>query len=488
MEEVPQPATEEWRESAFEGFHNASSEAQPSPLLEAPPGLVLSSPALRVQGLSAILDDLKGIDPTRIFLLRRASKGHGFGTTGADILKNHFTQFGAVSEVLELKESGGQTKRQVTLYFLVMESSVSVDLVFKQGETRKVNNVLVNLQRFKPKLRDIAERVRRLMTCQQGPDINDISIQEMQMATLAVMKAFDLQKTGTTTSQELRASACPFEPGAIYQEAESFQELATQALPRQEQASFVSEMRASACPFEPGATSSASDGVRSAPASENGAFPSAPPGLDALPDAVLHVSAPPGLDALPDAVLHVAANASPMLIVENSSVEATEAHCKSSYMNAYPKHVDLQHLSSMQSAKSYCETDGDDAISPQRIRTHSEDNRVWEKLLKHFNSAGDADPSCMFACSQLSALGLYSHEILMEHYSKYGEVNHVYVGHTKAKLLQGLEPRCCKVPGSIGIVVMATSQAVEQIVAEGERQEIVGHQIVVNPSLPCPGN
>uniref|UniRef100_A0A6T1A7T4 RRM domain-containing protein n=1 Tax=Alexandrium monilatum TaxID=311494 RepID=A0A6T1A7T4_9DINO len=98
----------------------------------------------------------------------------------------------------------------------------------------------------------------------------------------------------------------------------------------------------------------------------------------------------------------------------------------------------------------------------------------------------DEDPRCMFITRQISRMGFRSQTLLRKHYSKYGQVNRVFAVNSKVKPFRNAssEPRVRS--GSLGFVVMASPEVVDQILALGKEQTVAGFHIRVEPFEKTP--
>jgi hypothetical protein len=101
--------------------------------------------------LRSHLRDLQNVEIGHIFLVRRINV---FGFKAPQILKGHFSQYGAVEKVLvahsQVKSpSKGPTRvRPSGLGFIVMKSGEHVDEVLRQGEEQLVQGAKIRVQKF----------------------------------------------------------------------------------------------------------------------------------------------------------------------------------------------------------------------------------------------------------------------------------------------------------------------------------------------------
>jgi len=173
------------------------------------------------------------------------------------------------------------------------------------------------------------------------------------------------------------------------------------------------------------------------------------------------------------------------------SEDMARRECPITSKDLSPQHVSLQNLASMQVASRKSDVNAAKTLqcqSQQATASRSLDTplctaaerRVIQKLMKHVRAVTDAELGRMLVCHNLGALGISSQDLLMEEYSKFGDICHVYVAHTKLKLSPEQEGQVHTCPGELGILVMASEADVQQIIAEGEQQEVAGHKILVH--------
>merc|ERR1740123_1667187 len=87
------------------------------------------------------------------------------------------------------------------------------------------------------------------------------------------------------------------------------------------------------------------------------------------------------------------------------------------------------------------------------------------------------NPRRVFVARRTNQLGFRSRVLLDKHFSKYGEVAQVMVAHSKVKSIgDALLPRTR--PGNLGLVVMTSEKAVQQILIDGPVHIIQG--VLVN--------
>lgn len=122
-----------------------------------------------------------------------------------------------------------------------------------------------------------------------------------------------------------------------------------------------------------------------------------------------------------------------------------------------------------------------------------------DTLVSHLARLQNEDPACVFVARGIAKLGFRSKEFLHSHYSRFGKVSSIFTAHSKTKLARDSPGAFRTRPGSLGLVTMATAEAVQQILALGERQEVAGHGIQIQPfrrpkpkpfdsDLVCEGN
>lgn len=96
------------------------------------------------------------------------------------------------------------------------------------------------------------------------------------------------------------------------------------------------------------------------------------------------------------------------------------------------------------------------------------------------------EPSTIFIARRINKLGFASAELLRLYFQKYGPVKGVYVSHSRVKSLRtvgGLRPTDAQWrlrAAGLGFVVMQTSEATSQILAEGPRHMVNGVAVQVH--------
>lgn len=89
------------------------------------------------------------------------------------------------------------------------------------------------------------------------------------------------------------------------------------------------------------------------------------------------------------------------------------------------------------------------------------------------------DKRCIFTCRRINKLGFRSKEFLEQHFSKFGEVQEVFVTHPRSKPdVSGAPPKTR--PGNFSIVVMKSPETVQRILACGSDQMVRNVQIRVS--------
>jgi hypothetical protein len=106
-----------------------------------------------------------------------------------------------------------------------------------------------------------------------------------------------------------------------------------------------------------------------------------------------------------------------------------------------------------------------------------------DTLVSHLARLQNENPACVFVARGIAKLGFRSKDALRSHYSRFGKVSAIFTAHSKTRLARDSDsPGAFRTrPGSLGLVTMATAEAVRQILALGERQDVGGHEIHVQP-------
>jgi hypothetical protein len=109
------------------------------------------------------LNELQSEDPDKILIVRKINR---LGFDSADVLKEHFEEFGKVSKVrlsnAHQKEHSGHFHvrlRPSGIGFVVFESSGAAAKVLAEGETRVIQGVEVHLRAFERRRFDASSTV-----------------------------------------------------------------------------------------------------------------------------------------------------------------------------------------------------------------------------------------------------------------------------------------------------------------------------------------
>jgi hypothetical protein len=113
---------------------------------------------------------------------------------------------------------------------------------------------------------------------------------------------------------------------------------------------------------------------------------------------------------------------------------------------------------------------GDSACPLDGVVQSSHSMRINLQGLKNFGS------NRIVLVRRIHQLSFDSAEILREHYSWYGKVEHVFVSHTRSMLHSGTQKFR---PSKVGFVVMSTASEVEAILADGQEQLILRRGVAV---------
>lgn len=127
--------------------------------------------------------------------------------------------------------------------------------------------------------------------------------------------------------------------------------------------------------------------------------------------------------------------------------------------------------------------DGDENTLEYSKSKNASHRESKETLVSHLARLQNENPACVFVARGIAKLGFRSKDALRSHYSRFGKVSAIFTAHSKTRLARDSDsPGAFRTrPGSLGLVTMATADAVRQILALGERQEVGGHEIHVQP-------
>lgn len=129
-----------------------------------------------------------------------------------------------------------------------------------------------------------------------------------------------------------------------------------------------------------------------------------------------------------------------------------------------------------------CEAPITPAASRKSRPTHDKrraDPQESQTLSSSLQLLSVEDPDCLLIVRRINKLGFKAGKILKKHFSHYGPVVRVLVAHSTMR--QHGEPQAPtrRRPSSLGFVQMSASEAVQQILARGNEQEVDGSFIRV---------
>lgn len=119
---------------------------------------------------------------------------------------------------------------------------------------------------------------------------------------------------------------------------------------------------------------------------------------------------------------------------------------------------------------------------PREVPEASQVN--MESMKTHLQGLQKENPANVFIARRINKLGLSSSEVLRSHFSQYGQVNGVYVSHSRVKL----PPHRRKSEGqwrlraaALGFVVMDSPDATSRILADGPEHCVNGVTVLAHP-------
>ncbi|CAK0855007.1 unnamed protein product [Prorocentrum cordatum] len=118
----------------------------------------------------------------------------------------------------------------------------------------------------------------------------------------------------------------------------------------------------------------------------------------------------------------------------------------------------------------------------------SEQRATIGGLLRSLREEGE-DPDCMFIARGARSLGFQSHDLLLQHFSRFGRVARVLVAHSRVKKYHGKGRRQVGAmrlrPGNFAFIVMASAEGLERVFGEGAEQTVMGKRVSVEPFKSC---
>jgi len=98
-------------------------------------------------------------------------------------------------------------------------------------------------------------------------------------------------------------------------------------------------------------------------------------------------------------------------------------------------------------------------------------------MKSHLQDLENEDHDAIFIVRRIGNLGFSSDHHLRSYFSKYGEVKHVYVSHSRVRCMRQETFRMR--PSSLGFVVMSSKNAASQIVADGPQHCVANVNVKV---------
>jgi hypothetical protein len=102
---------------------------------------------------------------------------------------------------------------------------------------------------------------------------------------------------------------------------------------------------------------------------------------------------------------------------------------------------------------------------------------LQDSMRAHLIELNNEDPDRVFIVRKIHKLGAASRNVLVQHYSRYGEVVRIFVADSKVKAAVNSRNQPALRPGNLGFIVMSTRDAVRRILADGGDQ-CVGRNII----------
>mmetsp|Transcript_8000 Transcript_8000/g.17368 ORF Transcript_8000/g.17368 Transcript_8000/m.17368 type:complete len:662 (-) Transcript_8000:72-2057(-) len=446
--QAPHPA-------AVHAIHGIGADKQQT--MAGPPGL--SPPGAPQNTLRAYLEEVRHLDPERVFVVRRINK---LGFSSPVTLRQHFRKYGSVTKamvahkVAQVKLHPGNTDRQPrtrpgNIGLVVMGSAEAVRKVLAESNSQVVKGVKVSVHKF------------------------DKSVQYQDEEHSEVGK----QAGGAPTSRTPDGGIGS--PGAVL--------AATAADPADVVASKsqTSEAEADAAAF-----------VASVVAK-----------TQAEEAAVQHQAAPAEAARVQEANASISAAALRELsLINQKSSRMLASGQDSTEVAKMARMVQeaMQALQCLESKLQGLETGPvqdtrSDTVYPymQAIQEAGSSKMHSENLQAPISSQGTLrahltllqkeNPECIFIARRINKLGFRSREVLHSHYSQLakswhlpsgkGEVCRVLVAHSKVKPFHDTDGRVRTRPGGLGFVIMSSVEVVRLILAQGQRQVIEGHEVRV---------
>lgn len=136
----------------------------------------------------------------------------------------------------------------------------------------------------------------------------------------------------------------------------------------------------------------------------------------------------------------------------------------------------------MEQARSQVGGDGRD---PDRVGgAPSEQHDTIGGLFQALQEEGE-DPERIFIARGIRSLGFQSHDLLLQHYSRFGRVGRVLVARSRVKKYHGSGRRRADTlrlrPGNFAFIVMASAESLARVFWEGAEQTVAGKRVSVEP-------
>lgn len=459
--------------------------------------------------LREFLQELRNEDPRRVFVARSINQ---LGFRSRTVLERHFCRYGEVTHVMVAHSKVKSLRNSLlprrtrpgNLGLVVMRSPDVVQSILAEGLVHYVGGVQINVHMFDRQKMDQEEGCTSRMNG-SGADESTGSASSGNAMSVATWRLSRAEPQGAVhRSQEIPETACvnpdghwvgppallptvaprglsapgmlPWPPGLGIapvswntnhlvalehaKQAAALRQLAKQAQQAQQSLKCLEDM----CTQNLKALSMSG---------EQTPFPPPMQGLD-LP----HISALPGMSHVPANIPNAFSGE---LSHQNTRQFSGNSSQRSTVTNyGAPGQVFAAEDSEETSFSQRFQTDSASVDSGRSTRSSQHARDMKDTFAWHLAQLQNEDPSCIFVAMGIGKLGFRSRDILRQHCSGFGEVVSVFFAHSKTNPVNSDRP-CRTGQGGLAIIVMSTAESVQQILALGETQRVVGHDIHMHP-------
>jgi hypothetical protein len=436
----------------------ATPAAEPAELAEATDS---TSPA-KAETLQRHLWELQSENPDHVFIVRGISR-MGFRST--DMLEAHYSTYGKVCRVMVVNSKVPAKVKHTTvvgqhqasrirpgsLGFVVMGSTDNVARIMAEGSEQTVAGFQIRVQNFVPTSTPVSCPAE---VAEENAGNGTTAVEKSGNGTIAVEETCDISPWKSISGQ---ATTCSDESTSAGQEKSDS--------PRQ--------------------TSSVTDEQTNSDSTSQKTG-SAELRIDALAGTfakLVHMINAGDVEHLSDEqcaeAVALSSSAQQQLQGLVQSCQNRLRTLDSSDGAPTKKQMFRGHGRNQDQASTGCATGTSSADGPKPLGASNPLKK--QTLGLQLEKLQEEDPDRILIARKISGMGFDSVDLLTAHYSKFGSVFKVLVAHSKVKPFQAKGGQARIRPGSLGFVVMGSTESVQAILDVGKEQVVAGHRIWVEP-------